>query len=332
MPTQSQPSYYPPANRTVQDFDPGSFRMPGVNKLLLHTTETSGWPAYGGANGNPTLTYNPWSHEWRQHIPILARATTLQNAGSFQTNRDSVVQVEIVAYCDQATANKYGHNVNDIDDLALQELGEFAAWLHTEYGLKLASSVDWKAYAASYGSGNGVRLSVSHFEAYRGILGHQHAPGNVHGDPGSLDVAKIVHYAKRAAGTSTPKPPTTQKPDRPGTVVPKGHFRVGAGPRKGHIYASPATVSVKWINDRRQRHCDGQDVMSRHIWFLQHWLNLAGYHYGPSTGFWDQKTQRVHNQFRRDVGYTGGDAKGKVGIDSLTKLRAKAHATKKISN
>lgn len=328
MPTRSAPQFYPPANRSVQEFNPTSYRMPGVNKLLLHTTETSGWPAYGGANGNPTLTYNPWSHEWRQHIPILARATTLQNAGSFQTNRDSVVQVEIVAYADPNTARKYGHSVDDIDDQALRELGDFAAWLHANFGLKLTSAVDWKAYPGSYGGGNGVRLSVGQFESYRGILGHQHAPGNEHGDPGSLDVAKIVHYAKRAAGTSTSKPPATQKPaGTPKHAKKGGHFHVTAGPKKGHTYASPKRVSVTRINDRRRHHWFNKDT-----WFLQHWLNMAGYDYGRSTGYFDRKTQRLYNQFRRDVGYSGGDAKGKVGVESLGKLRAKAHATKKITD
>lgn len=130
------------------------------------------------------------------------------------------------------------------------------------------------------------------------------------------------------------KPDTTSGDGRPAPVlpkphrrqpVPKGHFRVGGGPKKGRIYRSPRKVSVKWINSRRK-----SGKFSRHVWFLQHWLNKAGYKYGPSTGYFDAKTQRLYNEFRRDGGYQGGDAKGAVGVESLTKLRAKAHATKKV--
>lgn len=191
--------YYPKANRTAQNFGSGNVNMGSINKILLHTTETRDWPGYGGAGGHPTLTYNPWTHQWREHLPLVGSATALENAGSFQTNRDHVVQIEIVAYADPKTAKRYGHFVEDIDEAALKDLGEFIAWMHDEYGVKIASSVKWKDYPASYGN-NGVRLSVAQFRRYRGVLGHQHAPGNAHGDPGGLDVAKIISYAKKAAG------------------------------------------------------------------------------------------------------------------------------------
>lgn len=195
------PKYYPEADHKVQNFGSGNSTMPSINKVLLHTTETSGWPGYGGAGGHPTLTYNPWSHQWRQHLPIRGSATALENAGSFQTNRDHVVQIEIVAYSDLSVAKKYGHAVTDIDTKGLQDLADFLVWMKEHYNLKVRTGVDWKDYPASYGTNNGVRLSVSEFENYHGVLGHQHAPGNVHGDPGALAVHKIIDLA-----TPTVKP------------------------------------------------------------------------------------------------------------------------------
>lgn len=186
----STPKYYPPASR-AQKFSPGSFRMQGINKVLLHSTETDGWPGYGGAGGNPTLTYNPHTHQWRQHIPMTARATALMNAGSFQTNRANVVQVEIIGRAETT--------IPKMDDQALKDLGEFIAWMNEHYGVPIKNGVAWKPYPASYGPVNGVRLSVSKYRDYEGVLGHMHAPGNVHGDPGQLDVAKIIQYAKEAA-------------------------------------------------------------------------------------------------------------------------------------
>lgn len=104
------------------------------------------------------------------------------------------------------------------------------------------------------------------------------------------------------------------------------HFRVEAGPNRGSTYRSPKTVSVKWVNRRRS-----DKKFSRHVWFVQHWLNMAGYKYGVSTGFWDDHTQELYNQFRRDAGYHGVEATGPVGANSLTLLRSKAKALKKVS-
>lgn len=119
-----------------------------------------------------------------------------------------------------------------------------------------------------------------------------------------------------------PKPKPAPKPK----PVPAGHFRVEAGSHKGKVYESPKTVSAKWINVSRKN-----GKFSRHTWFLQHWLNMAGYKYGTPTGFFDAETQKLYNEFRRDAGYKGTDAQGAVGVGSLNKLRTKAKASKKVS-
>ncbi len=86
--------YYPPADRHTQWYGEGNIAMPLIGKLVLHTTEGGNFPDYpSGAGGHPTLTYNPWTHIWHQHVPINGSATALQNAGGFETNRDGVVQV-----------------------------------------------------------------------------------------------------------------------------------------------------------------------------------------------------------------------------------------------
>src|SRR5215471_17719630 len=48
------------------------------------------------------------------------------------------------------------------------------------------------ANPSSYGTSNGVRLSGSAWNAYKGILGHQHVPENDHGDPGDINIAAIM--------------------------------------------------------------------------------------------------------------------------------------------
>lgn len=172
--------------------------------------------------------------------------------------------------------------------------------------------------------------------------------GRLHGWSGKLDLdvftgdrAAWAAYASKGGAKPKPKPPVpapkpvpdpSPKPKPKPKPAPKprpiapGNFRVEAGPHKGKVFKSPDTVSVKWINHSRSKR-----GFSRHVWFLQHWLNMAGYPYGTSTGYFDAKTQRLFNQFRSDAGYKGNAAKGSIGVESLTKLRDKAQATKKVS-
>jgi murein DD-endopeptidase MepM/ murein hydrolase activator NlpD len=71
----------------------------------------------------------------------------------------------------------------------------------------------------SSGLNNGVRLGGAEFKSYNGILGHQHVSGNLHGDPGRIDVTKVIAMA---SGIAIP-PPTTPPPEvtpPPVTVEP----------------------------------------------------------------------------------------------------------------
>lgn len=196
------PRLYPPADHTSQWFGDrspwaGGASFTTVEKLLLHTTETREWPSY--PNFAPTLTYDPWTHQWRQHLPLTRSATTLADPSwtGVRENRDHVIQVEIVAYCDPVTIRNYGHDIHKIDKRATDDLGKFAKFLHQQGGLVLASSVPWVDYPRSAGLKASQRLSGPEFDAYKGILGHQHASGNEHGDPGKINIAAIIETAHR---------------------------------------------------------------------------------------------------------------------------------------
>lgn len=171
--------------------------MPTVNKLLLHTTESSSWPSY--PTFAPTLTYNPWVRKWRQHYPINQAALTLKNAGTYKTNRANVCQVEIVAYCDPVKLSSPAH-ISKISDAAYGDLAELFYWLSVEWDVPLINYPKWKPYPESYGDSNGVRMTANQFTTFRGLCGHQHAPGNVHGDPGLLKVGLILGKAKELEG------------------------------------------------------------------------------------------------------------------------------------
>lgn len=233
---------YPKANTTTQWFQgkyPGT-DMGGVEKVLLHTTETGTWPGYGGGASAPTLTYDPRKRQWRQHFDLNRSARALRDPSgtSVRENRDRVVQVEIICSCDKAFARKYGYPyVADLSAGARQDIAEFIAFMHREWGVPLVAAPLWLSYPSSYGN-SAARMSGPTYDRFKGVLGHQHASGNTHGDPGDIDIDDIMRRAKAIVNppTSTPQPEPQPTPteddmpqnhyatDRPNTQLAPGKF------------------------------------------------------------------------------------------------------------
>jgi murein DD-endopeptidase MepM/ murein hydrolase activator NlpD len=214
-------TWYPKADTKAQRRDGfgGSKNLTGitmtsVSKVVLHSTETAGWPGY--PDFAPNLTYDPWKHEWHQHMAINKSATTLLDPSStaVRENRDNVVQVEIVGYCDPARRSS-GKDIEKIDELAVRELGAFIAWMNQEWQVPFASvpAAKWISYPGSYGNTKKQRFSGTEYDSFKGVLGHQHVSGNDHGDPGALPIERIMAAAKEiAAGAKPPAPPVPETP------------------------------------------------------------------------------------------------------------------------
>lgn len=197
-----------------------------ANTGVVHTTEGTTLPTYGDGASAPTFTLVPSlaskSVAVFQHFDVDRSARALVNkAGGVQTNTLNCVQVELVGTCDPKTSAKWTAEGRahifwpEAPDWALLEFARLVRWLSDEHGVKLASTVTWKAYPGSYGSGNGVRLSGSQWLNYYGWLGHQHVPENDHGDPGDFPMAKVLSMAKTKAWETKPpvepKPPTVEE-------------------------------------------------------------------------------------------------------------------------
>lgn len=209
------PAWYAPADRTSQPRPAGGGTFDHVEKLVLHTTETRGWPGY--PSFAPHLTYDPWRKLWRQHMPLTRSASTLADSSSTKVreNRDNAIQVEIVAYCD-TKLNKPGSGIDYLDDEAVRELARFAAFLHRYGGLKLELAPGWLPYPKSYGNTRN-RMSGPTYDAFQGILGHEHVSSNDHGDPGAppwLD--EFLAAAKDLSGDA----PAPSRPSAPATSAP----------------------------------------------------------------------------------------------------------------
>lgn len=181
----------------------GSMTGDGSRKLLLHSTEGStiegAVGAYRAHNSWPHLTVDCPRRRVVQHLPLDVAARALRNhSGGVQTNREGTicVQVELVG---TATDPSSIGSAADLDWFGSEVVAPIARLT----GVPLRSSVTWAAYPGSYGLGAGQRLSASAWDAYSGLLGHMHAPENTHGDPGALDVDRIL--AAAGGSTSTPE-------------------------------------------------------------------------------------------------------------------------------
>lgn len=206
---------YPKANTTAQwyetAFSRGTFSR--IEKILLHTTETTGWPGYSSGSMAPTLTYHPRQRAWRQHnyLDTSARALVDPSTTPVRENRDNVIQIEIIAYADEAKGRSVGGlPVSQLTDDMLKDLGEFIGWVHEQWGGPPLVAAKFIPYPSSYGNSS-VRMTSSQYDAFQGVLGHQHASGNAHGDPGALNVPRIMQHAAAYGGIVTPAPTPAQE-------------------------------------------------------------------------------------------------------------------------
>lgn len=209
--TKSGPQKYPGASTVYWHQGRYGGTPMEVNVGCLHTTEGTTVPTYAGGASAPNFTALPDFRakklKWYQHFDFDMSSRALRNlSGGVQTNTLNVVQIELVGTCD--LAHRIGWNgakagVNylywpDAPDWALKELAKFVRWAHDHHGVRMETSVHFKAYPSSYGN-NGVRLSGSQWTRYLGWLGHQHVPEQDHGDPGDLEIAKVLAFAKGTA-------------------------------------------------------------------------------------------------------------------------------------
>jgi len=200
---------YSLANATAQWFadDHPGVTFTSMEKCLWHSTETSGWPGYGGGATAPNFTATPDQSAkrlvWRQHFPVNMSSRALLHSHTQPTNGDHVVQIELVGTCVPGGPGLFWPTA---PDWALAGIADFAAWLYQEWAVPLRSTVTWRAYGAS---DDWQRLSDSAYNGYSGHLGHEHAPQNDHRDPGALAMARALTIATSRLSTGG----TTVTPD-----------------------------------------------------------------------------------------------------------------------
>lgn len=308
MSTRTGPQRYPGASTTYWYQDTYGGDPMEVNAVVLHTTEGRTVPSYGGGASAPNLTASPDLAAkrllWYQHFDIETSSRALVNLrGGVETNTLNVVQVELVGTCDPATHRRWGSAQHifwpEAPVWALRDLARFLAWMHINHGVPLTGPSRWLAYPASYGASGGQRMSGPAWEAFKGVCGHQHVPENDHGDPGALDFARLVGFAKELLGTPPPAPQPA--PSRPTVDLSRLVAAAKTDPPRAGTpvsYSGVRTVELALVAER---------LLDR---------ALADGHYGTAT-------KSAYAAWQRRCGYTGADADGIPGRSSLTKLGAR---------
>jgi hypothetical protein len=176
----------------------GWIRPPAI--IVLHSTEGSSWPGYSGGGNAPHFTVDPRAHQARQHFPLssAARALVAPSDGT-HTNTGGAIQFEIIGTC---VPDSPLPSVLDLDDEALGYLAGLMRAVADTTGIPLTTSVLWGPYPASYGA-TPQRLTPDQWATHTGVVGHQHVPGNDHGDPGALNIGRILALAGSATAPVT---------------------------------------------------------------------------------------------------------------------------------
>jgi hypothetical protein len=164
-------------------------------KGVLHTTESSSWPGYRNWADAPHATIMPTPGKGvtiRQHIPFSRASFALVHAAGQQaTNTDFAFQFELIGTSEKGGPGYYWPGADD--DVLLDLYHKLIKPLSDAYGIPLRAPT-WLPYPASYGATR-VRLSSAQWDTYSGWLGHQHAPQNLHGDPGAFPWDRMMRLA-----------------------------------------------------------------------------------------------------------------------------------------
>lgn len=189
----------------MRDFHPRAERVDGRNagsytggapKLLWHSTEGStaegAIAAYRSHGSWPHFTAEFRNGRFKlfQHIPLSKAGRALEHAaGTGETNRNRVIQVEIVGFARDAPR---------FPDQLYAGLADLARFIEKEFGVRPVAR-----FAFQPPDRPGPRLSWGEWNRYSGHLGHQHAPFNHHTDPGKIKIERILtapKYASRKIG------------------------------------------------------------------------------------------------------------------------------------
>lgn len=277
-------------------------RSPAIG--VIHSTEGGSWPGYGNGSGAPHLTLDPQSRQVRQHVRFGRAARSLRNrAGGQQTNRAGTIQLEVIGTCARKLAQDRGWTyLPDLHDDDLAWLATILAEVHEATGVPLTTSVEWRDYrdgakGGSYGERNGLRLGERAWAQYTGWLGHMHVPENDHGDPGSLNVPRVLEYARALAAGIGPVhlEPAHRVSEPPTRAAPSSGSYLGPFPLPLGHWFGPAS------SDRRN-HSGHWEADREHVAALLAALRGRGWRDVPTGDRYTTAVAQLVTRYQADAG------------------------------
>lgn len=197
--------------KVIKGLRDGGSMTGGSPRVVWHTTENdpkttsaTNIANYLNNSGNQVhIVWNPVTGEIVQMIPADRAGRGLENhAGGVETNRQGTVciQIEVV-----------GKATQPFTATACKGLDQIVTWLRS-----LGIPDAWPSgsplpYPKSYGS-NGQRAVFNWSKG--GHFSHSQVPENVHGDPGAVDITKILSAGVRPV-VPAPRPPVVVTPAKP---------------------------------------------------------------------------------------------------------------------
>ena len=166
----------------------------GPRKMILHSTESDSGPncvnglcEYLDGWANPTFVWDPWTGD----MAMCGRADKGMGALVTGNNDGSVViQVEAVGRAAE------GGGKRPFSDSPMKGWDKILAWCDSWGIPHTFPAGPPKPYPQAYGAGGG-RYNWNN----SGYFAHSQVPGNDHGDPGTVDMARI--FAGKGGGGSS---------------------------------------------------------------------------------------------------------------------------------
>lgn len=271
---------------------PGTYVDGTAWKAVLHTTESGAGSSQGVVRlfqgqtcSCPHFIIDPSDGRKIQCIPMSWSAAALRGGrNGYQTNRARAIQVEIIGRAQET---------HDWPDEWLAFVGEWLAdIIRAGAPIDLDNVADFNVHGTVAVEGSPYRMSPDAFHAFDGVCGHIHVPFNDHYDPFTIDIGKVIGFAKASlagGGYVPPAPGPAPAPIDPVSPYGDGYFGMGA---TGGI-----------------------------VTFLQELLAGLGYDLGPSgaDGDFGPATDAAVRAFQADHGL---DADGLWGPASMAAMAA----------
>jgi hypothetical protein len=245
--------WVPGAARLTPSSPGGTITSTAPPRIVWHTVEAPAGKAttfaamirvLTGKKAEPHLLYDPITDRLGQFFPLNLSGRALKNDGATRTNRVGrvCVQIEVIGYSSKPFTDtwKPGPNFRSIM-AALRSHGiveEWPAGAPPKYIDSPPHNVPESPRSRGIWTTKGGHFS------------HSQIPGNDHGDPGGINVAKLF-AAGKATGGNTPAPPTGEfTVAQTEAIMAKLEEILGAD---GDRYSDLKNTMTKWMQEQEDK-------------------------------------------------------------------------------